>query len=196
MKNAMLLLVNTILGVLMLIMVMTMYGRINRSMELESNLSSVLEESVENILINRVYNIPDTKELLTDLTEALVYCTDAQSEIQIDIMQCDIEHGIVAANASMLYKHPNGKEGIVETERVVIVNATNKDKANIMHTVTFYVDEEIYKIYRIEENNLISAPANPEVPDKVFVGWVKEDGTAVDFSAPIIANEIYFADIR
>ena len=89
MRNTVLVITTTILGVIALMIVMTINGRMNRSMELKSNLSSVVEETIENLILNRQYSIHNTNEFLADLTENLVLTVDAVSDVRIDILECD-----------------------------------------------------------------------------------------------------------
>lgn len=122
MKNIVLVFVNVFLGILTLMMVMTVYGRMHRSIELNSNLSSAVEETVENMTVNKKYDIHNTDEFLADFIQTFLMALDAQSDIMIDVLQCDKEKGILDIRVTASYLHPNGKKGTVTCERTVILN--------------------------------------------------------------------------
>jgi len=195
MKNIVLVTVNTILGVIMLMIVMTVYGRVNRSMELQSNLSSVVEETVENLTINNKYNIGNTSEFLADFIEALCMSMETESDIIVDILQCDKEKGILAVKVTAEYKHPNGKIGTVMCERNVILNRLQEECIQ-SHRVSFYIGDKLYKEYVVKEGNVISAPAEPKSSAGMFFGWIDENGGQADFTHGVTQDMSYFADIR
>lgn len=196
MKNIILAVVSTIIGVLTMMLVMTVYGRINRSMELQSNLSSVVEETVENMALNPKYNIQNTNEFLADLTESLSVLLDSQSDINIHILQCDKEKGILSINIELGYTHPNGREGLVSCEKTVIVNQLPKVAVPEIYKVTFCLGADLYKEYLVEEGSCISAPADPSVEEKTFYGWIDGNGYLADFTQQVTEDIVFFADVR
>lgn len=196
MKNSVLIFLCIISGTVTLMITMTMYGRVHRSMELQSNLSSVVEETVENLMINSNYSINDRNEFLADLTESLSYTIDAQSDIEVDVWQCDTDRGILAVNVSAIYKHPNGNDGAVSCERMVIFNKREATVEPVQYKVSFYVGSTCYKTYEVSENSVISSPAIPKEGGKVFYGWMNADGTAADITQSVTQNMCYYADLR
>ena len=119
--------VNILLACITLLIVMSVYGRINHSMELKSNLSSIVEETVEHMTVNPKYNIGNTNEFLADFVEMLSVALDTESDITVEIFQCDKEKGILSVNVIASYQHPNGKTGSVACERTVILNKLIKN---------------------------------------------------------------------
>lgn len=126
MKNIILIISETMMGVLTLMIVMTIDGRMNRSMELQSNLSSVVEETVDNALLKKKYGVNDTNEFMADMVSELAVVLDAKSDITVDILQCDKEKGILAVKVTAAFLHPNGKVGTVTCERNVILDRTEQ----------------------------------------------------------------------
>ncbi len=194
MKNIALGIINIILGTLTLMIVMSVYGRMNRSMEMQSSLSSVVEETVENMTVNPKYTIHNTNEWFADFVQNLSVRLDTQSDITVEIMQCNKEKGILSVKVTETYLHPNGKQGTVVCERNVILNKLQED-APERYTVAFYVGTELYKEYSVWEENKINVPASPQNVTGTFHGWVDEHGNTVDFSQPITENVICYADI-
>ena len=192
----MLTIISAILGVLTMMLVMTMYGRINRSMELKSNLSSAVEETMENMALNPKYSIQNTNEFLADLTESLSYLLDSQSGITIYIQQCDKEKGILSVKVELVYTHPNGNEGTVSCEKTVIVNKLPAATAPDTCKVVFCVGANLYKEYMVEAGSVISAPAEPQSTEGTFYGWVDENGYLADFTQPVTQDSFFYADVR
>ena len=196
MKNTVLILFCVFPGVITLMIIMTIYGRINRSMELKSNLSSAIEETLENSMSCQDYEIRNEKEFVADFVEMLVYMMDAQSEIRIDILQCNMEKGILSSAGTLFFKHPNGETGIIETERTVIYNKEKEAVPLVNCKIEFYIGEKCYKCFEVCKDSIILPPKQPEIEDKEFVRWVDAEGTGVDFSKPIVEDVIYYADIQ
>lgn len=187
--------INMLLGSVTLLIVMSVYGRMNYSMELKSNLSSVIEETVENIMLNSKYNIENTNEFLADFVEMLSMRIDTESDITVEIFQCDKEKGILSLNVIASYQYPNGKMGNVMCERTVILNKLKKDTVRICK-VEFWVKEELYKEYLVQEKSIIINPQNLPGIEGVFYGWVDENGNHIDFTQPIIEDVVCYANIQ
>ena len=113
MKNVIVMMISAILGVLTLMVVMTMNGRTNRSMELQSSLPSIVESTLENMAVSKKYTINDRNEFLADMVESLAVSLDAASDIKVDVLGCDMEKGLLSVRVTAEYLHPNGKTGTV-----------------------------------------------------------------------------------
>ena len=75
------------LGVLALLIVMTITGRMNYASELESQLSSVLEEALWNLTAEKEYTVSDTEEFLADVVENLAAALDAETGLSVRIQR-------------------------------------------------------------------------------------------------------------
>lgn len=196
MKNTILITISAILGVLTWMIVMTVYGRINRSMELKSNLSAVVEETVENMTLNPKYKIQNTNEILADLTESLVLALDAQSDVSIKILGCDKEKGLLSMEVLLTYLHPNGKTGKVSCEKTVIVNQLALADEPERYKVTFYMGDTVYKEYSVAEGSVICEPKKPASLKGEFNGWLDAEGYLADFTQPVTQNIAFYAEVR
>lgn len=194
MRNIILTITGTILGVLTLLIVMTINGRMNRSMELQSNLSSVVEETVENLAKSNKY--ADQNEFLADLVESVSDLWDSKSDIMVDILESDREKGLLAVKVTASFYHPNGKIGTVKCEKNVILNQWQADDTKRNHIVRFQIGDIPYKTYEVLQNNLITPPAEPHRVDETFFGWKDSNGNVADFSQPVTQDLVYYADFR
>lgn len=120
MKNVVLILNGMVLLLLSLIMLTAIYGRMNYSMELQSNLSSVMEEQINEIMLNEEYNITNTQEFLADFIGNLVVALDGKYDLTVDVLQVDMEKGILSVRVTADFFYLNGNCGTAVCERTVI----------------------------------------------------------------------------
>lgn len=194
MKNTVLVITTTILGVLVLMIVMTVNGRMNRSMEIKSNLPSVVESAVENLSLDPKYTVENTSTFVADLTEYLSVTVDAVSDVKVDVLKVDKEKDVLSIRVTLNYKHPNGNKGTVSHETLAFLNKMLQDEEE-QHHVTFYIGSDIHKEYTVLEGTVLSLPQDPVLTEGTFLGWVNADGSAADFSRPVIEDVVYFANI-
>lgn len=203
MRNVVMMAVSAILGVLSLMIVMSLAGRSNRSMELKSNLSSVVEETVEEMLNTGKYNIENINQFIGDLAENLSTVLDSDSELKVSVLQADKEKGILTVNVTEEFKHPNGNQGSVETVKTVILDGMESETETAemeQYAVTFYLSkeqmndgEECYKKYLVDAGKNVVAPKNPSDEDKTFAGWKDGNDYLADFSVPVEQDVAYYA---
>lgn len=185
MKSAMKIIVGAILGVLVLMMILTINGRMNRSMEIKSNLSSAIEGATEELKLEKSYNIENADQYLADFTEAISVAIDSDGEIRTEIMNVDKEKGLLSIRVTETFTHPNGKEGTVSEDRTVILNCVSEEESET-YTVKFYAAQgevRAYKKYTVIKGDVISLPVNPMKVGMTFGGWVSPTGA--DMTAPV-----------
>ncbi len=192
MKNMIMLLVSAVLGVLTMLIVMTVDGRSNRSMELKSNLSSAVEETVE-IMSTGKYDISNTNAFLADFTQNLSGILDSDADITVKILNVDKEKGMLGVRVTAAFVHPNGKPGTVGYERNVVLNKREETEVQT-YTVQFYLQpDKIYKTYSLCEGDSIHVPENPTSESGTFTGWADAEGYLADFSQPVEQDLSYYA---
>lgn len=194
MKNAILVITTIILGVLVLMMVMTVNGRMNRSMELKSSLPSVVEETIENMTQNPKYDINNTSEFVADLSENLSMTIDAVSNVTVDVLKCEKDKGLLFIKVTLDYQHPNGKTGTVACERLAIFDRVIQKEKNT-YRVSFYIGSDLYKEYVVLEGTTIPVPVSPVLGNDVFRGWVDRNGAAIDFTQPVLQDMVCYASV-
>lgn len=197
MKNIVMIMVTTIMGVLTLMIVMTVEGRTNRSMELKSNLSSAAEETVEIMAVDEKYTIHDANEYIADFTENLAALLDSDSGIRVEVLNKDVDRDLLSIRVTEEFHHPNGNAGKVKWERTVFLNRLEEEKVET-YTVHFYLGNQttgsntVYKICRVREGDTISVPGSPASTDGIFVGWVDANGYLADFTQPVMQDISYY----
>lgn len=122
MKNIVLVVSSIFFGLLTLTIVMTIYGDMNRSMELQSNVPSLIEEALEHDLLSQGYKNDELELFIADFAKQLAVSWENQSDMQIDVLQYNPEQGILSLRVTALYRNPYGTVGKVACERTVILN--------------------------------------------------------------------------
>lgn len=192
MKNTVIMIVNTIIGVIVLAILMTTGGRRERSMELNDNLSSVVEETVNMLLEDKQYNIKESNEFLADLVENLSIVLDSECDITVNVEKVDVETGILSVRIVEKYRHPNGNTGMVECTKTVILNKTVEAEQQL-YTIRYYVGDEVYKTYHVAEGDVIPIPVTPTSESGSFFCWVDENNYMADFSGIVTQDLAYYA---
>lgn len=168
--------------------VSTMNSRSTRSQELSDALDTALEGTLST-LSKGTYDISDTDEYIADLMSNIAGQIQSDSELTVNILDADIEKGIMTVQVKEEYKHINGKTGAVTASKTVLLEEqqTTED-AEITDTVTinFYLpDNTLYKSYKVKKGTEISEPVAPSEN----IEWL-ENGVKVSFPLRSEENKI------
>ena len=107
---------------LTLLIITAIYERMNYSMELQSNLSLVMEEQMNAMMEDEEHIIKDKEMFLAEFVENLVVALDGEYGLTVEILQLDTEKGIFAVRVIADFLYLNGKSGQTTCERIVIFN--------------------------------------------------------------------------
>ena len=168
--------------------VSTMNSRSTRSQELSDALDTALEGTLST-LSKGTYDISDTDEYIADLVSNIAGQIQSDSGLTVNILDADIEKGIMTVQVKEEYKHINGKTGAVTASKTVLLEEqqTTED-AEITDTVTinFYLpDNTLYKSYKVKKGTEISEPVAPSEN----IEWL-ENGVKVSFPLRSEENKI------
>lgn len=187
------------IGTLTLLIIMTVMGRMNYAVELKSQLSSVVEETVENMMQSKIYQIEDQSEFLAEFVEQLALAVDSKADVGIRVQQADTEHGILTVTVIESFSHPNGRTGTVSCDRTVIFNQLEEEN-EVQYTVRFFQNQEdmvqnsnCYKQIEVLANQGIAAPIEPSPISGRFAGWFDKNGYMADFTQPVTQDIVYYA---
>ena len=186
--------VTTCIAGVIFLTIMAVSGRMNRSMELKSNLPSAVEETAENLLIKK-YDVTDKNQLEADFLETLAYAIDSDSDIWLKVNAADTDKQLLSVSITEEFKHPNGKPGTVSYDRTAIVNKLSKEEPET-YKVSYYLsdaDPGYYKCYTVLKDDVIPVPKDPVLEGKTFTGWTDADGNALDSDMTITQNTAYYA---
>lgn len=202
MKNIVTMIVTAILGAVTLSIIMAVSGRMNRSMEIKSSLPSVIEQTVDNMSVSKKYRMNHRAEYVSDFIENLSVTLDSEADIAVEIRKADSEMGVLSIRVTEEFQHPNGKKGIADCERTVILSQT-EDPEQKSYQVRFYMtredmlaDKNCYKKCIIYEGEQVPFLLDTNVDGKIFAGWKDMNDYMADFSVPADQDMVYYADWR
>lgn len=200
MKNMVMMLVSGTLGILTLAIVLTICGRMNRSVELQSNLSSAMEMTVEQMISQEGNVSYSSQEAVAECIETMAVAIDTDSNLTVDVYRSDVEKGILSMKFSETYKHPDGRTGTAEWMRTAIYNKVEEPEME-NYKVRFYVNKAeligegtCYKSYVVQSGEHITSPVEPVNGEAVFAGWKDVNDYIADFSQPVEQDQAYYAE--
>ena len=186
--------VTTCIAGVIFLTIMAVSGRMNRSMELKSNLPSAAEETAENLLTKK-YNVTDKNQLEADFLETLAYAIDSDSDIQLKVNAADTDKQLLSVSVTEEFKHPNGKPGTVSYDRTAVVNKLQEEVLET-YQISYYLtntDTECYKCYTVHADDMVPVPKDPVVEGKIFTGWADAEGNALDQNMTMTQDAAYYA---
>lgn len=198
MKNGVMLLVSGAIGILVFAMVMTICGHMDRSTELQENLSTAAEGALQGAVHGNA--IKNDHALLAECIGRMAVALDADTDMVIDVFGIDSKNGILALRMSGAYIHPNGMKGSTEWERVVFREEGAEKEAMKVCEVSFYMnkeamsgEKECYKKYYVPKGGKVTMPVEPQKAGMVFAGWRDVNDYIADFSQPVDQRISYYA---
>ena len=186
--------VTTCIAGVIFLTIMAVSGRMNRSMELKSNLPSAAEETAENLLAKK-YDVADKSQLEADFLETLAYAIDSDSDIRLKVNAADKEKQLLSVSVTEEFKHPNGKPGTVSYDRTAVVNKLQEEVLET-YQVSYYLmntDTDCYKCYTVHADDMIPVPKDPVAEGKTFTGWADAEGNALDQNMTMTQDAAYYA---
>ena len=186
--------VTTCIAGVIFLTIMAVSGRMNRSMELKSNLPSTVEETAENLLAKK-YDVADKSQLEADFLETLAYAIDSDSNIQLKVNAADKDKQLLSVSVTEEFKHPNGKPGTVSYDRTAVVNKLQEEVLET-YQVSYYLtntDTECYKCYTVHADDMVPVPKDPVAEGKTFTGWADAEGNALDQNMTMTQDAAYYA---
>ena len=180
MKNVILIFTYVVIGALTLGIIVSAMGREARNVELQSNLSNAVEESLANAMEEKNYTIADQNEFLADVTENITEALDTNSTVDVKVMKVDLNKGLLSLRVVESFNYVNGKTGSVKCDRTVVFDKRGQDD-NDKYDVYYYInadDDRPYKRYTLLKGDTILIPKEPSRAGYTFEGWKDADGNA------------------
>ncbi len=180
MKNVILIFTYVVIGALTLGIIVSAMGREARNVELQSNLSNAVEESLANAMEEKNYTIADQNEFLADVTENITEALDTNSTVDVKVMKVDLNKGLLSLRVVESFNYVNGKTGSVKCDRTVVFDKRGQDDED-KYDVYYYIsadDDRPYKRYTLLKGDTILIPKEPSRAGYTFEGWKDADGNA------------------
>lgn len=187
--------------ILAVIFQLTLSGKSARAEEIENNMDTAIEQTVENVLKTQKYSIADKNEFIADFIQNLALNLDSDSDITVEVLKANPDKGILSINVIATYIHPNGNTGEYESNQTVIFERF-EDEETVINTyiVSFYRNLEdlqnekaAYKIFELQEGSSLILPLDPVQDGKTFSGWKDESGNKINISELVTESEAFYA---
>lgn len=121
MKNLVMMVICILLGMMTLGIIFSVSGRMNRSVELQSNVSTAVEQTVINMEDEKMDSIHNVSEFVADFIQQLSVVCDTESEIKVEILNVSLEKEMLSIWVTEQFQYPNGKRGQVSCKKTVII---------------------------------------------------------------------------
>lgn len=149
-----------------------------RQQEVKESLRSSLSSTANAIFEKKDYTVANKEEFLADFMQGMLLQIESDSEVTLNILDCDEQKGIISVEAIEKFKYPNGKTGTVSAVNTVILERKETSQAvNDQQTfiLTYSLPGEngnkTYKKFNIVKNEGIIIPKDPYQDGKTFKGW-------------------------
>ena len=106
MKNAAMIIVSAIMGFLVLGIVLTIGGSMNRRCEAETILPSAMEKTIEGMTLAEE-DCSSGELVLAECVELLAAEIDTDSDVVLEIYQNDVQKGVLSMKLEEKFRHPN-----------------------------------------------------------------------------------------
>jgi len=157
--------------VMISVIIVTLQGRTLRNSEAEHALTESVDGALSNAMEEKNDSIADGELFAADLLQSLLAQTNSTSDLTVSILEADPVHGILSAEVTETYSHPNGNRGTVSACRTAIFDREVEEEAK-RHTVKYYMgDNQLYKAYTVLENSYCNMPIAPKKEGKTFKNW-------------------------
>lgn len=183
MKNAVIGFCSIIILLLAGLAISTVEGRTMRQNELESTVSSVMEQSMEVLTISKDYDINNQKEFVADFIQNALVRMSSKSEYEVEVFSVDTEKGILDAKVTQTYSQlfVPGKVSVRKT--VVLDDYTND--SNTYYSVTFKKDGNIIKQVQIHGGDFLTSGI---LPQGIGVTKWKDSSSGITYTASNISE--------
>lgn len=183
MKNAVIGFCSIIILLLAGLAISTVEGRTMRQNELESTVSSVMEQSMEVLTISKDYDINNQKEFVADFIQNALVRMNSKSEYEVEVFSVDTEKGILDAKVTQTYSQlfVPGKVSVRKT--VVLDDYTND--SNTYYSVTFKKDGNIIKQVQIHGGDFLTSGI---LPQGIGVTKWKDSSSGITYTASNISE--------
>lgn len=199
MKNIIIGAASFVICLLLLFTVYTLQGRENRSEEIHDGITNAMTAAGEQMKENGSYG--SDEEFSAAFIENLMQQMDSASNMEVSILKADSGKGILSAEVTQTYRHPNGKEGKVSCMRTLILDREDETlrQEQKSHVVSFYTERDVnadslYKTSLLTEGEKVKVPKAPEKEGYVFLEWRDAaTGQSADFTEEVFEEKVFYA---
>lgn len=191
MKNVIISMGLVMMTIITILILYTVYGQNTRQNEVEEALSVAVEQTLENMKIDKSYDVNSTEEFIADFNQNLILSIESDSVLEVNILTVDIEKGLFDVEVVETFKQPNGSKGTASCRKTIILEEY-KSYAPAYYSIEFLTEKEHqtgefsnFKTFSICENSHVIVPvAFPVQKGHNFIGWSLDKPTAENSYSP------------
>jgi hypothetical protein len=117
----------TICSIVSLAIILTLCNVNLRQNELNHAVEHALKTTIENQFDETTYTADSKEELVADFLEALLVQINSDSRIKVEVLEVDVQKGLLSVEVKEIFQHPIGTEGQVAVKRTVIMEQYRVD---------------------------------------------------------------------
>ena len=182
--------------VMTVVIIMTIYGRVDRKSNLQSSLQSAVKGAVDEVSTRGGYSSDNLDDLKADFVARLCTNLDISGDtsdagdstavhddnlaLQIDFTDSSIEEGLLGVHVTERITYPHGKQSVIEASAVVILeDEGDKQQCKITYLLTEGTQEQLgfpspYKVYTAVKDEGAKKSLIP-TPSSSVEKWVPVD---------------------
>lgn len=116
-----------ICSIVSLAIILTLCNVNLRQNELNHAVEHALKTTMENQFDETTYAADSKEELVADFLEALLVQINSDSRIKVEVLDVDVQRGLLLVEVKEIFRHPIGTEGQVVIKRTVIMEQYQVD---------------------------------------------------------------------
>lgn len=164
--------------IVLVLLGMTIQGRTARQTELENAMESSMEKTMQMLSATGDVKPVTDEEMTAYFMEALAVQIQSASTLTVQVLEADVNKGLLSAEGILTYQHPIGTTGNVSCKKTILLEQYRTGQEADTYTIQFLAEGEIFKTYTLSKG---SAFINPGIPqgsnEKTFAYWESDYGT-------------------
>ena len=174
----------------------------NRENEAENALGVAIENTLENLMRDKTYEISEKDEFVADFLEDFILQIDSYSDIEVTCKAVDTQKGLFSVEVNLSFLYNNGNKGQVTSERTVIFETVNQSNLESnkttekTYTLEYYIkndagEYELYKTLQLSQGTKIPLIVPPDTPLLQFSKWTYfQNGKFITLKQQTVTNHI------
>lgn len=167
-------------------------GKQMRQNELDSTLSSAMEDAMIILKDSDLYTTEDTQQLVADAIQNGLVQTDSKSDYSVTVYTADKKKGILDVEVTEHYKQPF-KAGKVTIRKTAVLEEYDFDDEEMEYVATFSESEKVIGQFTINQGSKIPESQIPTGYKYKYKGKIY---TAEELKNIVVKQDMYIQCIK
>lgn len=161
--------------IIIFLILFTMQGRSIRQTEIDNAVTSGMEKAMSMLMAEDGVKPETDEELIAIFMEALAVQIDSNSALTVNILEADVEKGILSAEGILEFKHPMGTIGAVSCTKTMVLEQYVTSIKDATFVIKYVSEGLMFKTYTLVDGSPYINPGTPiHSEGKIFKGWALE----------------------